>query len=232
MRVVHPSGTVRRGLLALVLALLALVLAPGAPAGSPSAVATGWSDSWSQSWNDTSSDLPLRGTEAKDTVRKPTPRTYVTGVPVSLRIPRLDVATDVVAVNADAGVLVPPADPALVGWWAGGARPGSPDGAVVITGHTVHSGDGVFDDLAVLQPDDLVQVTTARGTLTYAVVAVRDLSKAQLASASSDLFAATGRSRVVLVTCTDWDDGEYLGNTVVVGVPTDPVGSNPGHGER
>jgi LPXTG-site transpeptidase (sortase) family protein len=223
MRVVHPSGTVRRGLLALVLTLLALVLAPGAPAGSPSPVPTGWSDSWSQSWDASPSDLPLRGTETKGEIRKPTPQTFVTGVPVSLRIPRLDVATDVVAVSTEAGVLTPPADPALVGWWAGGARPGSPDGAVVITGHTVHSGDGVFDDLAVLEPDDLVQVTTARGTLTYAVVAVRDLSKAQLASASSDLFAATGRSRVVLVTCADWDDGEYLSNTVVVGVPLDPA---------
>lgn len=205
MRVVHHSGTVCRGRLALVLALLALVLAPGAPAGSPSAVSTGWSDSWSQSW----------------TPARPSRRTYVTGVPVSLRIPRLDVATAVVAVNADAGVLSPPADPTLVGWWAGGARPGTPDGAVVMTGHTVRSGDGVFDDLAVLEPGDLVQVTTPRGTLTYFVVAVRDLSKAQLASAARDLFAASGRSRVVLVTCTDWDDGEYLGNTVVVGVPVE-----------
>ena len=207
MRVVHPSGTVRRGLLVLVLALLTLVLAPGAPAGSPRPVSTAsndsWSDSWSQSW----------------TPARPSRRAYVSGVPVSLRIPRLGVSTAVVAVNADAGVLVPPADPALVGWWAGGVRPGSPHGAVLMTGHTVHSGDGVFDDLAVLAPGDLVQVSTPRSTLTYAVVAVRDLSKAELASAARDLFAATGRSRVVLVTCTDWDDGEYLGNTVVVAVP-------------
>lgn len=207
MRVVHPSGSVRRGLLVLVLALLALVLAPGAPAGSPSPVSTGWSDSWSQS----------------RTSARPSRRAYVAGVPVSLRIPRLDVATAVVAVNADAGVLAPPADPALVGWWAGGARPGSPDGAVVMAGHTVHSGDGVFDDLAVLKPDDLVQVTTPRGTLTYVVAVVRDLSKQQLATAAQELFAVGGHPRVVLVTCTDWDDGEYLGNTVVVGVPIEPA---------
>ena len=204
MRVVPSTGVARRGLLALVLALLALVLAPGAPAGSPSPLSTGWSDSWSQ------------------TPTRPSRRTHVTGVPVSLRIPRLDVATAVVAVDADAGVLSPPADPALVGWWAGGARPGSRRGAVLMTGHTVHSGDGVFDDLAGLEPGDLVQVTTARGTLTYAVVAVRELSKVELASAAEDLFAASGRPRVVLVTCTDWDDGEYLGNTVVVGVPAGP----------
>jgi LPXTG-site transpeptidase (sortase) family protein len=150
------------------------------------------------------------------------PRTSVTGVPLSLSIPRLDVASAVVAVNADAGVLTPPADPALVGWWAGGARPGSSHGAVLMTGHTVRNGGGVFDDLAALEPDDLVRVTTRRCTLTYAVVAVRDLSKAQLASAAEDLFASTGRSRLVLVTCADWDDGDYLGNTVVVGVPMGP----------
>lgn len=208
MRVVHPSGTVRRGLLALVLVLLALVLvpgAPGAPAGSPSAVPASWSDSWSRPWS--------------GTAREAAPPTHVTGDPVHLRIPRLDVTTDVVAVDAVGGVLVPPADPALVGWWTDGARPGSPDGAVVLTGHTVHSGGGVFDDLAVLDRRDVVEVTTTRGTLTYVVTEVRDLSRAELASVAGDLFGSSGHARVVLVTCTDWDDGQYLGNTVVVGRP-------------
>ena len=205
MRVVHPGGTVRRGLLALVLVLLAIVLvpgAPGAPAGSPSAVPTSWSDSWSRPWS--------------GTAREAAPRTHVTGDPVHLRIPRLDVTTDVVAVDAEGGVLVPPADPALVGWWTDGARAGSPDGAVVLTGHTVHSGGGVFDDLASLERSDVIEVTTTRGTLTYLVTEVRDLSKAQLASVAGDLFGSSGRARVVLVTCTDWDGERYLGNTVVV----------------
>lgn len=216
MRVVHPGGTVRRGLLALVLALLALVLAPGAPAGSPSPASAGWSDGWVQSWNDSTSDLTLEGTEASGAARRRTPGTYVTGVPLALRIPRLDVATDVVAVDAEGGLLMPPADPALVGWWEDGARPGSPDGAVVLTGHTVHSGGGVFDDLAALEPSDVVEVATSRGALSYVVTEVRDLSKAQLASVASDLFGSSGRARVVLVTCTGWDGERYLGNTVVV----------------
>jgi LPXTG-site transpeptidase (sortase) family protein len=217
MRVIHPSGTVRRGPLALVLALLALVLAPGAPAGPPSPVPASWSDSWSRSWDDGSPDVLARSAPAREGAA----RTYVTGVPVLLRIPRLDVTTDVVAIDAQGGVLVPPADPALVGWWADGARPGSRDGAVVMTGHTVHDGDGVFDDLAVLERSDLVEVTTPRGTLTYVVTEARGLSKSELASVAADLFGASGRARVVLVTCTDWDDGQYLGNTVVVGVPLD-----------
>jgi LPXTG-site transpeptidase (sortase) family protein len=221
MRVVHPSGTVRRGLLALVLALLALVLAPGAPAGSQSAVPASWGDSWRPSWSDSSPDVLARGTPApKGAAREGAARTDVTGAPVLLRIPRLDVTTDVVAIDAEGGVLVPPADPAQVGWWTDGARPGGPNGAVVLTGHTVHDGDGVFDELAVLERSDVVEVTTPRGTLTYVVTEVRDLSKAQLASVASDLFGSSGRARVVLVTCTDWDDGQYLGNTVVVGVPS------------
>lgn len=216
MRVVHPGGTGRHGLLVLVLALLALVLAPGAPAGSPSPLSSGWSDSRVQSWSDSSSYLTREGTEARGAARKRTPATYVTGDPVHLRIPRLDVTTDVVAVDAEGGVLVPPADPALVGWWTDGARAGSPDGAVVLTGHTVHSGGGVFDDLASLERSDVIEVTTTRGTLTYLVTEVRDLSKAQLASVAGDLFGSSGRARVVLVTCTDWDGERYLGNTVVV----------------
>lgn len=202
MRVVHSRGTARRGLLALVLALLALVLVPGVPAGSPSAAPVGWSNGWSRSWSGAAREGALR--------------TSVTGAPVHLRIPRLDVAADVVAVDAEGGVLVPPADPALVGWWRDGARPGSPDGAVVLTGHTVHSGGGVFDDLAVLGPSDVVEVTTPRGSLTYVVTEARDLSKAQLASVASDLFGSSGPARMVLVTCTDWDGERYRGNTVVV----------------
>lgn len=217
MRVVHPGGTARRGLLALVLALLALVLASGAPAGSPSPVAVGWGDSWVQGPDDGTSDLTPGEAEARAVAREePTPGTYVTGVPLTLRIPRLDVTTDVVAVDAEGGVLVPPADPGLVGWWEDGARPGSPDGAVVLTGHTVHAGGGVFDGLAVLQPGAVVEVTTPRGALTYVVTEVLDLSKAQLASVASEMFGSSGRARVVLVTCSDWDGERYRGNTVVV----------------
>jgi LPXTG-site transpeptidase (sortase) family protein len=195
----RPSD-VRRGLLALVLALLALVVAPAAPAGAPA---------------------PVAGpTEVRSGIA---PRGHVTGVPVLLRIPSIGVAADVEAVAAEGGVLAPPADPALVGWWAAGARAGSRGGAVLLTGHTVHGGGGVFDDLAALDRGDVVEVGTRAGVVTYVVATVRELDKEQLASTAPSLFGAGGPPRVVLVTCADWDDGDYLGNTVVVGVR--PAGS-------
>ncbi|HEY0643465.1 MAG TPA: class F sortase [Nocardioides sp.] len=190
----RPSG-VRRGLPALVLALLALVVAPAAPAGTP-APAAGPAE--------VGSGLA--------------PRWHVTGVPVLLRIPSIGVEAEVEGIAAEAGVLSPPADPALVGWWVAGARAGSRGGAVLLTGHTVHGGGGVFDDLAALERGDVVEVGTRAGVVAYAVVSVRDLDKEQLASTAPSLFGSGGRPRVVLVTCADWDDGDYLGNTVVVGV--------------
>jgi LPXTG-site transpeptidase (sortase) family protein len=145
-------------------------------------------------------------------------------VPLALRIPSIGVAAAVEPVVADAGVLVPPADPALVGWWADGARAGGSTGAVVLTGHTVRGGVGVFDDLAEVRPGDTVRVDTSRGRVTYVVAVARDLSKEQLATAAPELFAVDGRPRVVLVTCADWASGRYRGNTVVVAVPDEPTG--------
>lgn len=207
MRVVPSTGVARRGLLALVLASLAFILAPGAPAVSPSpepaSWAAGWTASWSGSW----------------TYARPARRVYVTGVPLALRIPSIGVVAVVEPVVADAGVLVPPVDPTLVGWWAGSARAGARTGAVVLAGHTVRSGGGVFDDLADVRPGDTVRVDTPRGRVTYVVAVVRDLSKQQLAVAAQELFAGDGHPRLVLVTCTDWAAGRYFGNTVVVAVP-------------
>jgi LPXTG-site transpeptidase (sortase) family protein len=221
VRVAPSSGIARRGTLALVLALLALVLAPSAPAVSPGPEPSIWTGSWAQGWTqDRTPDRTEQGTTARPSDGG---RVHVTGVPLSLRIPSLGVAAEVEPVAADGGVLVPPSDPALVGWWAGGALPGSRTGAVVMAGHTVRAGGGVFDDLAAVRPGDVVRVDTPRGSVTYVVAVVRDLSKQQLATEAGELFAVGGSPCVVLVTCADWDDGEYLGNTVVVGVPIDPV---------
>lgn len=139
------------------------------------------------------------------------------GRPVAVRLPSLGVRAPVVAVDlATDGTLVPPADPRLVGWWRGGARPGSSRGSAVLTGHTVHDGGGVFDDLAALQVGDIVEVVTDRRALEFTVRSVRDLEKADLAARAGRLFSPTGAPDLVLVTCTDWDGERYLGNTVVV----------------
>jgi LPXTG-site transpeptidase (sortase) family protein len=143
------------------------------------------------------------------------------GVPVHVlaHAVGVDAAVVPIAVGAD-GVLVPPADVSRVGWWQGGAEPGSRRGTVLLTGHTYSSGDGVFDDLGDLAAGDDVQVRTARGVVTYRVDVVEDYSKAQLAGIATRLFSESVRSQLVLVTCSDLHRGEYLGNTVVVAHPS------------
>ena len=139
------------------------------------------------------------------------------GTPVALHVPALGLRAPVVGVALDAdGALVPPADAQVVGWWSGGVRPGSRRGAALLTGHTVHDGAGVFDDLARLEVGDAVEVLTRRRVLDFRVWQVREVTKTRLAASADRLFDQTGDATLVLVTCSDWDGVRYLGNTVVV----------------
>lgn len=141
------------------------------------------------------------------------------GPPVALDIPVLDVQARVVPIEPDGATLVPPADPATIGWWDSGVHPGAGRGRVVLTGHTVSSGGGAFDRLRDVLPGDRVTVTTPKGKLQYRVESVLVLSIAAVADRSAELFGTAGPERLALVTCTDWDGVEYLGNTVVVAAP-------------
>lgn len=192
----------------LVGAVLALVVAvmmattghPDHPAASDSASA---------------SSAPTRTTPRPSQTRTVT--TDEPGRPVAVRLPSLGVRAPVVGVGlATDRTLAPPADPRLVGWWRGGARPGSRRGAAVLTGHTVHDGGGVFDDLAALEVGDAVEVVTDRRALAFTVRSVRDLGRSDVAARARRMFSPTGVPRLVLVTCTGWDGERYLGNTVVV----------------
>src|SRR5918993_1029984 len=113
-----------------------------------------------------------------------------------------------------------PADPQQVGWWSQGARPGASTGSAVLTGHTVHTGGGAFDDLEELDAGDEVVVRTDRGALGYDVVSVEVLGKGELDRRSADVFEQSGPARLVLVTCEDWDGTEYLSNVVVTARPS------------
>jgi LPXTG-site transpeptidase (sortase) family protein len=157
----------------------------------------------------TSSALP----EASGTHRPPV------GGPQRIVVPRLKVSARVLGIRAKGGTLIPPSNPRLVGWWSDGARPGAEKGSAIITGHTVHTGGGAFDDLGTLRPGDAVNVATGKQTLRYAVVSVTTYRKRALAKQAARLFDQSVPGRLVLVTCEDWNGTDYESNAVVIAHP-------------
>ncbi|MFF0270128.1 sortase domain-bontaining protein [Kribbella sp. NPDC004536] len=141
------------------------------------------------------------------------------GRPTAITIPQLNVSAPVVSIKAVDAALTPPSDPTTVGWWSGGAQPGAKRGSAVITGHTVHTGGGAFDNLGQLVPGSVVQLTTVRGPLRYRVATVTTYRKATLAKRAAQVFDQGVRGRLVLVTCEDWNGSVYLSNVVVVALP-------------
>jgi LPXTG-site transpeptidase (sortase) family protein len=135
-------------------------------------------------------------------------------------VPSLGVRAPVLGIRTEDGALTPPSDPQEVGWWSGGSRPGAATGAAVITGHTVHTGGGAFDDLETLTRGDRVVVGAAHRQVAYEVASVQVLSKSELARRSASLFSRSGPGRLVLVTCEDWDGTGYLSNVVVTARPS------------
>jgi LPXTG-site transpeptidase (sortase) family protein len=177
---------------------------------------------WTQ---DSGQREPTASAAARGALRAQPPRAALVtagrtpSTPRRLRIPALGVSSAVVAVRAPRGTLVPPSDPSVLGWWAGGAEPGSAAGRVLIAGHTVHDGPGALNHLDRLRKGDPLLLTTRRATLRYVTVSVRRYRKGTLAADAPRLFSRHGAPRLVVVTCTDWDGERYLSNTVVTARP-------------
>jgi LPXTG-site transpeptidase (sortase) family protein len=90
----------------------------------------------------------------------------------------------------------------------------------VLTGHTVHTGGGVMDDLGKLHQGQLVKVITRKGTMVYRTTKVVTWSKAELAKRSVDLFNQKRQDeRLVLITCSQWTGSSYKSNVVVFAKP-------------
>ena len=134
-------------------------------------------------------------------------------------MPKLHVSAPVYPIDAPGGVLTPPGDPQTLGWWDDGAVPGAAHGGALITGHTVHTGGGAFDDLETLRPGDRVTVRTDKGSVRYAVSSVTVYRKATLAKDAERVFRQTGPGRLVMITCEDWNGSIYLSNAVVFADP-------------
>lgn len=146
----------------------------------------------------------------------PEPRAdAATAVPTRLVVPRLRVDAPVFPIPVVDGVLLPPDDPQTLGWWAAGAKPGALRGGALITGHTVHTGGGAFDDLETLRKGDLVRVRTLKGSIEYDVTGVTIYRKGRLAEDAQRVFSQTGPGRLVLITCEDWNGHGYDSNAIV-----------------
>jgi len=142
--------------------------------------------------------------------------------PVAVRIPAHDVESRVVPVGVDQGTgeLSVPADPAQVGWYQFGSTPGAA-GTAVLAGHLDWKGrPGAFIHLDEVQPGERIEVDLGDGTSHAFVVAETHLIlKTEL---PPDLFARTGPSKLVLITCGgefDRSVRRYKQNVVVVATP-------------
>jgi LPXTG-site transpeptidase (sortase) family protein len=137
------------------------------------------------------------------------------GPPQRIFVPRLGVDAPVVPIHVEDSVLLPPDDPQTLGWWAEGARPGARLGGALVTGHTVSTGGGAFDDLDTLDTGDNVRIRTGKGDILYRVTAVSVYRKSSLAKDAARVFSQTVPGRLVLITCEDWNGTTYLSNAVV-----------------
>lgn len=143
----------------------------------------------------------------------------------AVRIPSLQLRSDLVDLGVDAaGVLVPPASTEVAGWFAAGAVPGDP-GPAVVAGHVdSRAGPGVFHALRDVRVGADVEMDRSDGrSVRYRVVDVQVVAKDAFPTAS--VYGPTPVPELSLVTCGgefDHDAGHYLRNVVVSAVLVNP----------
>lgn len=139
-------------------------------------------------------------------------------VPVRLRIPAIAVDAPVGRLGRlPDGTLDVPHSWALVGWYAGGPRPGDA-GPAVLLGHVdSFSGPAVFARLGELRPGDAVDVLGADGqTERFRVGSVRRFAKSRFPT--DEVYLPTLRPELRLVTCGgafNRASGHYVDNVIV-----------------
>lgn len=143
--------------------------------------------------------------------------------PVRVRVPAIDVDSELLRLGTDAtGALEPPDDYDRAGWFADGAVPGDV-GPAVVAGH-VDSVDGpaVFSRLGDLAPGDEVLLDREDGTTArFTVTGVGRYPKRDFPTEA--VYGPTPRAELRLVTCGgDFDRSarSYLDNVVVTAVLT------------
>ncbi|WP_121033609.1 class F sortase [Terracoccus luteus] len=144
-------------------------------------------------------------------------------VPTRFRIDRLGIDMQVLpeGVARDGEMALAP-DPADVGWYRYGPRPGDAQGAAVLAAHVDNVGYGVgpLAALHTLRDGDVLTVVSGGQTRRYAVESVDSIEKTTLDLGA--LFTRSGPPRLHVVTCGGTFDQErrrYDRNVVVVAVP-------------
>ena len=218
----HPASRVTRGLARLIagLALVAVtVVAVVAACGSDEDPSARWWDRIPKSALEPTPGQTAQVDQSHVPLEPAQSQAKSIKGPYSLRIPRIGVDAPVVAIQSDDGVLDPPRDPGLAGWWSDGAAPGAAQGSAVVVGHTVRAGGGVFDDMADLRGGDTIEVEGADDVLIYQVESVDVISKDVFARDAGTILAQDGPGRLVVITCDDWDGSVWRSNIVTVAVP-------------
>lgn len=140
--------------------------------------------------------------------------------PYALRIESIGVDTAVVAIDSSRdGVLEPPDDADLAGWWSQGAALGEQTGSAVVVGHSASDGGGVFDAVGDLEVGDLIEIDGATQTLAYRVGSVEVVSKDEFPGEAQRIFDQDANGRLVLITCVDWDGSTWRSNVVAIAAP-------------
>lgn len=145
-------------------------------------------------------EAPAAG-PANPTMPPPDSPSITTAAPTKLTIPAIQLHASIRPVENVHGSLVVPDNPDDVGWWAGGALPGSAAGSVVLDGHVDSTdGPGALFRLTELERGDTIWLTTAaHQALGYKVTGRRAFAKA--GGLPSDLFSTSDAPRLVLITC-------------------------------
>jgi len=138
--------------------------------------------------------------------------------PVRVRIPSIDVDSPLASLGVDgAGALIPPADVATAGWFAGGPVPGEVGPSVIAAHVDSYQGPAVFFRLRELAAGDAILVDRADGTTARFTVSRTDRFPKD-AFPSDDVYGPTPRAELRLITCGgefDRSRRSYVDNVVV-----------------
>lgn len=157
------------------------------------------------------SDLAMFGKPLSSTRIRPQTAIDVTRVgkgpivPVRIRIPALDIDTNVESVGLRNGAMDVPGNLWNIGWLNTNGRPGE-TGTAVMAGHKDSvQGGAIFWDLNKLKPGDRVYVSDEFGyELSFEVTELGSYNADQ--APTSRIFGKTNEARLNLITC----DGDFV----------------------